>query len=256
MDKFLLTEDHVPSYDLFAADDAEEYNLTGNEPEVSPAKMINSIQSILNTFHAFSLKVADKYQEVMDLVQELDNVDLGDFFNRTNQRNKLIKNMLQNLSEMNGVLYQNTIPGSHALREQYYQIVENCAELLPDHIANRLLATIKPRKGKGKMQSALENSLHGIDKYDPAKDPAMKFQSPHVKNYIAPVEPEPFKPKELSLEERVDQKLRHQELADVSQRPGHTLSPEEKTKYEKLWRESQARNKIVRLAKYYQSKLC
>lgn len=273
MDKFIITEDHIPSYDYFAADDEEEYELTGNEPEVAPTKMVSGIQTILNKFHQFSIKVTEKYQEVASLAQELDDVDLGDFFNRTNQRNKLIKQLLHNLSEINGLLYQGTIPGNHALREQYYQIVENCAELLPDHIASRLLATIKPRKNKGKMQSALERSLQGIDKYDPAKDPGMKFQSPHVRNYVAPA---PFEKPELGpLEDRIDRKVRHQELSELPQkgepltsaektkyenlwndtRQGEPLSPEDKEKYEKLWNTAQARKKMLKIARYYQSKI-
>jgi hypothetical protein len=232
MDKFVLSDDDMPRDDYFSADD--EYEISGELPIVSPAKMIKTIQTILNKYHHFSVLVSEKYKEIMPLIDELDEVDLGEFLTRTNKRNKLIKQLLQTLVDVNRILYQEPIPNKEHLREQYYKLVEDCAGVVPVHIGNRLLAAIKKRKSKGQFQTAIEQSLEGVRKYDPLKDPAMHFQSPHVPSYEVPE----VAKKDEPLDERIDRKLRHQELADISQREGKPLSPDDKKKYEELWRGS------------------
>lgn len=261
LDKFLITQDDVPSYDYFAADDDDE--ITGDLPTVSPAKMIKTIQVILNQFHAFSTKVADSYNEVALLTKELDNVDLGEFFTRTNQRNSMIKKLLSNLVEINKTIYQSKLPSAPLFRQKYYQLVEECVPLLPPHIGRELSATIAPRKDKGRFDQALEQALHGTD---PNKSPAQMFSSPHLQ-YTPPAET-PIA--ENTQQARVDRALRFEEIQDLLNRgeplnpaqrkqyeelwAGKAISPAQRVEYEKLWNEAQSHKRMMKLASHYHRK--
>lgn len=227
MNKFLLTNDFIPEIELFAAGKTEETEITGDFPNVSPIKMLKTIQSIISKYYKFSVEASNKYGEIENLVNELEPIDLGDFLDRTNKRNKLIQALLRDLVDINRTLYQTKFSSGPILRQKYYQLVEECVPLVPEHIANKLLAVIKPYKDKGKFQTVLDQSLEGIQQYKPST-----YQSPHVTNYTPPT---PILP---SLEKRVDHRLINQELANISQRPGQALSPKEVAQYQRLWKQT------------------
>lgn len=231
LDKFLLTDDFIPEIELFAAKKTEETDITGDLPDASPAKMIKTIQVVLNKYHKFSVDASNKYKEIEHLVNELEPIDLGEFLDRSNKRNKLIQALLRDLVDINKTLYQAKFSSGSLLREKYYRLVEECVPLVPDHIGAKLMAVIKPRKGKGKFQTVLDQSLQGVQKYDPFKDPATKYQSPHVLTY------NPSVPVTPTMEQRVDTRLRNQ-MPNDSQRPGTPLSPADKDKYQQLWQQN------------------
>lgn len=244
INKFLISPDDVPDLDLLAAEDND---ILGDLPEVAPAKMIATIQSILKKYHSFSLLVAEKYKDIISLIQELDNIDLGEFLSKVNIKNKLIQQLLRNLIDINKILYQEKdLKYKPLLREKYYRLVEECITVFPQHIGEKVLSIIEQHKGKEQLQEAIEGSLGGINKYMPEKDPLMTYQSPHIVSY------KPKEKLEEPLEERIDRKLRHQDLAEVSQRPGASLSPEEKNKYEELWSKSNSNNReLLKISKAY-----
>ncbi len=252
-DKFELSEEDLPAVDLLSDEDGsstmemeeldsdlleEELDLS-KAPTVAPLKMIKNIGSILKYYARFIKKVEAKYSEFMPLLQRLEQIDLNELFPKINEKNKLIQNLFKDLVNINKTLYQSDFKYKLAFREEYFKLVAECLEYLPENMAKQVAFAINRFKEKTKMEEAIDKSVGGMKQFDPTKDPNFNQSSPHL-NVPKPELVEPWKadPKKIEEVKKSLQQLPGPDLTTPLKKSpfiGDELSDEEKKKYKSLW---------------------
>lgn len=210
----------------------------------TPQKTINTIRSLLRSYGRFITTVEEQHQKILPLLHSLENLTLEKTYNQFNRRNKLLQSLVKNLSNIKKTIEQNDFTHKLAIIKEYQSILQEINHYLPLEVIKKLSLT----SITSPLEEEINRSIGKSKKYDPLKDPEMGWP----KSTISVDEPK-FKEK---IDNRIDRVLKHQELADISQREGNPLSPEEKQKYEQLWK-NQAESipkKIIRIANYLEIK--
>lgn len=193
----------------------------------TPQKTINSIRAILRNYAKFIKSVQIVEAEIEELLAYFEGTTLEVIYNRLNHRNRLLKSLVSNLSNIKKTIEEANFQHKLAIIKEYQVILEGMSQYLPDNVIHKLSLA----KLTSPIQEELERSPKYVKRYDPLKDPEMVWPEP-----VTPKEEE--KSKE-TIEKRVDRLVRNYELADeakeLAQRPGKPLSPEEKKKYQELW---------------------
>lgn len=259
----------LKNVDSFTLDKSDLMAFAAKKDEVeglvhTPAKTINSVRSILRAYGRFIKAVETATAEVLPVLDFFEDKSLETIYAQFNKRNRLLQSLVKNLSNIKKTIEQSTFQHKFAIMKEYQALLEGMTDYLPEEVISRLTVVTLTAP----LQDQLDRSPKNVKRYDPLKDPEMNWPEPQEST------PEPAKPVE-TMKDRVDRTLRHQELTEVSQRPGKTLSPADKAKYEGLWNReglpvspekkkeyealweaeaSEKLRKLVRLAKYLEVK--
>lgn len=237
LDSFVLKESDLMS---FAAKEDIETIIEGVTH--TPTKTINSIRSILRVYGKFIKAVEISQEEVLPLLDFFNNMSIEQIYTQFNKRNRLLQSLVKNLSNIKKIIERAPFQHKFAIMKEYQILLESMNEYLPTEVINHLTITNLTTT----LQDELDKSPKQIKKYDPLKD--LKMNWPKADELVS-TKSKVTKPQE-AMKDRVDRAIRHQELAETSQRPGKTLSPEDKKKYENLWKnETSASKKLTKLTK-------
>lgn len=247
--------------DSFELDEGDLLALAAKEEIVehvthSPEKTIKSIRAILRRYDKLILAVDAKEQTILQLLSDFENALqlTGDYteenilqaiYTQLNRRNKLLQALVKNLSNLKKTIETGNFKHQLAVIKEYQVGLQDFNKYLPEEVINKLSLTTLTSP----IEEELARSPGQIKKYDPLQDPQMEWPEPQE------TEPTQIKPKE-DIGQRVDRAMKHRELAELAQRPGQELMPEEKQKYEQLWETAslQSAKKLARIANYLETK--
>lgn len=212
------------------------------EMDVAEPKNLTTIKPVIANIATTIKKVMNILSSIQDLEKELVSLDIKSLFKSLNTRNALFKSLLTNMVQLNKIIYQGEFYNNLQIRQAYQNLLDKIMDEYPalgSKLSNLTLQKQDP------IQEEILSSMVGI-KEQLEQDSVDTFVSPHYNKPISSDEiqyPQPPPLPSRSPNKTIDpqEKARYESMW----REGDPITPEEKQKYEKLWAASSKMNQLM-----------
>jgi hypothetical protein len=217
--KFQLQESDVISADLLKSDDNNAVVKEKAVQVATPTNTLKMVKASINEFAKMIKRVKTHLFRINELITELSSPPLEEILSGLNQKNLLIKKLLQQLSEINRLIYTSKFENELLIRRRYEELLKAVSRHLPAFLVAKFAL---PEKNQ--IEELTDSSIGGLkNQMNQDRSVGKDFVSPWIQQQV------PNKPKVPSSPIPTGQYEKHIKENKVS--------PEEKSKYEKLWNE-------------------
>jgi len=215
---FQLQETDLVSSDLLKIDDNNAVKETKFQV-ASPEKTLKMVKASVNEFARMIKRTNLHLFRINELSDDLSSPSLENILSSLNEKNVLVKKLLQQMSELNGLIYNGKFQNEALIRQKYEELLRAVSRHLPPFMVSKL---ILPEKSK--IDQLNDSSVGGM------KEQMRQDISGGVNNFVSPWIQQPkINPKPIESPIPTGQYERY-----IKE---NKIPLIDKSRYEKLWDE-------------------